>query len=82
MSFLRKYWIEIAVLFALLLMITAAWLGEFCQASERVQQEVLRLHILAPALYVFSKSSYILSKRCHGTYAIPIGYFSKRSSNK
>ena len=47
MSFLRKYWIEIAILFALLLMITAAWLGEFCQASERVQQEVLRLHILA-----------------------------------
>ena len=47
MSFLRKYWIELAILFVLLLMITAAWLGEFCQASERVQQEVLRLHILA-----------------------------------
>ena len=47
MSFLQKYWIEFAAALALLLMITAAWLGEFCQASERVQQEVLRLHILA-----------------------------------
>ena len=47
MSSLRKYSIEIAAALVLLMIITAAWLGEFYQASEQVRQEVLRLHILA-----------------------------------
>ena len=47
MSFLQKYWIEFAAALVLLMIITAAWLGEFYQASEQVRQEVLRLHILA-----------------------------------
>ena len=47
MSFLRKYFIEFAIGLTLIFAVFAAWMGEFCQAAETVQNEVLRLHILA-----------------------------------
>ena len=47
MNFLRKYKIEIAIVIALLLSVFGAWMGDFYRAAQTVQNEVLRLHILA-----------------------------------
>lgn len=47
MKFLQKYKIQTAIGIALLLSLFAAWFGNFYQAAQTVQNEVLRLHILA-----------------------------------
>lgn len=47
MIFLRKYRLEAVLFLALILMILGSWMMEFHRAAETVQEEVLRLHILA-----------------------------------
>ncbi len=47
MSFLKRNFIEISLVLAVVFAMLAAWIGEFSRAAETVQQEVLRLHILA-----------------------------------